>query len=121
MPEVQILFAGVPVADLEAAAVWYGRLFGRPADIVVTATEVMWRFADAAWLYIVEDPEDPERVGRALTTLCVADLQQTLAEMEERGIRSGPVKIVGDSGRKAVIVDPDGNILSFIEVLDSPR
>jgi hypothetical protein len=49
--EVDILFAGVPIADIEAATSWYGRLLGRAADVVVTSDEIMWRFGDAAWLY----------------------------------------------------------------------
>ncbi len=118
MTEVDILFAGVPIADIEAAASWYGRLLGRAADIVVTSDEVMWRFSDAAWLYIIEDRE---RAGHALVTLCVADLDRALAEINERGIGSGAVETVGDSGRKSVVVDPDGNALSFIEIAAPPH
>src|ERR1700738_960740 len=113
MTDIGILFAGVPVRDFEAALAWYTRLFGRPADVTVTDDEVMWRFADAAWLYIVRD--DP-RAGRALVALRVADLDQTLADISDRGISSGPVEVVGESARKAVITDADGNALSFIEV-----
>jgi hypothetical protein len=32
---IEVLFAGVPVADFPAAVAWSGRLFGRPPDIVV--------------------------------------------------------------------------------------
>jgi hypothetical protein len=112
--EVDILFAGVPVVDIGPAASWYGQLLGRAADVVVKGDEVMWRFGDAAWLYIIEDRE---RAGRTLVTLCVADLDRALAEIDERGISSGSVETVGASGRKSVIVDPDGNSLSFIEVV----
>lgn len=118
MTEVDVLFAGVPIADIEAAASWYAQLLGRSADVVVTSDEVMWRFADGAWLYIIEDRE---RAGRTLVTLCVADLDRTLAEINGRGISSGSVEIVGDSGRKSVIIDPDGNSLSFIEVVAPPH
>ena len=113
MTDIAILFAGVPVRDFEAALAWYTRLFGRPADITVTNDEVMWRFADVAWLYIVRDDQ---RAGRALVALCVADLDQTLAEISDRGISGGQVEAVGDSARKAVITDTDGNTLSFIKV-----
>jgi hypothetical protein len=53
--DIDILFAGVAVADFGAAVGWYGRVFGRPADVVVTDNEVMWRIADAAWLYVIGD------------------------------------------------------------------
>ena len=31
MTDVEVLFAAVTVADLDAAVAWYARLFGRPA------------------------------------------------------------------------------------------
>jgi predicted enzyme related to lactoylglutathione lyase len=113
MTTVAILFAGVPVADLDAAIDWYSRLFGHPADIIVSDDELMWRFADEAWLYIVRDAQ---RAGHALVTLCVANLDEALADIRDRQIASGPIEVVGDSGRKAVITDPEGNSVSFIEV-----
>lgn len=113
MTDIGILFAGVAVADFDAAVTWYGQLFGRPADVIVNDHEVMWRFADAAWLYVVADPE---RAGRALVALSVPDLDQTVAEIGGRGIASGPVEIIGEAGRKAPFTDADGNVLSFIEV-----
>ncbi len=115
MPDVDVLFAGVAVADFDAAVAWYTRLLGRPTDIIVTDNEVMWRFADAAWLYVVGDRE---RAGHALVTLSVADLDKTIAEIAARGITGGPAEYVGDAGRKASFTDTDGNSLAFIEVSD---
>jgi len=115
--EVDILFAGVPVADFKKAVDWYGRLFGRAADVIVTNEQVVWRLGDAAWIYVVSDDK---RAGRALLTLCVADLDGALSEITGRGVSTGPVATVG-TGRKAVIIDPDGNSLSFIEVSSSPQ
>jgi hypothetical protein len=112
MTEVEVLFAAVPVADLGAVA-WYTRLLGRPADIVPNDDEVMWRLADAAWLYVVRDAR---RAGHALVTLCVADLDLAVAGIAARGITGGPVEIIGDAGRKATFTDDEGNAISFIEV-----
>jgi predicted enzyme related to lactoylglutathione lyase len=111
--DIGILFAGVPVTDFGAAVLWYAQLFGRPADIIVKDDEVMWRFADAAWLYVIGDQE---RAGRALVTLCVTDLDQTVADIAGRGIACGAIELVGDAGRKATFTDADGNSLAFIEV-----
>jgi predicted enzyme related to lactoylglutathione lyase len=113
MSDIDILFAGVPVRRFESAVDWYSRVFGRPADIVVTDDEVMWRFTESAWLYIIRDED---RAGRALVALCVSDLDRTLADISDRGITSGPVEAVGDSARKAVITDADGNDIGFIQV-----
>ena len=113
MTDVEVLFAAVTVADLDAAVAWYARLFGRPADIVPNDNEVMWRLADAAWLYVVRDEE---RAGHTLVTLCVADLDRAVADIAARGIAGGPVEIIGDAGRKATFTDAEGNAVSFIEV-----
>lgn len=113
MTDVDILFAAIPVSDFAASTEWYARLFGRPADIVVHESEVMWRLADAAWCYVLHDDR---RAGHTVVTLCVADLGQALAELATRGIASGPVDSIGDSARKATIADLDGNSVAFIEV-----
>jgi hypothetical protein len=39
-----------------------------------------------------------------------------LAELEGRGIAPARVEVVGDSGRKATALDPDGNTVAIIEV-----
>jgi predicted enzyme related to lactoylglutathione lyase len=114
--DVDTLFAGVAVADFGGAVDWYARLFGRAADVIVKDDEVMWRFADAAWLYVVRDEE---RAGRALVALAVADLDQAVEDIRTRGITGGPIEFVGDAGRKASFTDADGNKLSFIEVTTS--
>jgi len=46
------LFAAVPVADLKASVRWYGRLFGRRADLIPNDTEAAWqvrRVPGSAW------------------------------------------------------------------------
>jgi hypothetical protein len=48
-------------------------------------------------------------------------LDSALSELRGRGISTGPVETVGDEGRKAVDIDPDGNSLSFIEVSSSRK
>jgi catechol 2,3-dioxygenase-like lactoylglutathione lyase family enzyme len=108
-----VLFAGVAVRDLATATDWYGRLLGRPADIVVNHDEVMWRLADAAWLYLVVRPD---RAGRSLVAVAVADLRATVTAVAAAGVAVGPVGPVGDAGLKAVATDPDGNEVALIEV-----
>jgi hypothetical protein len=55
MADIESLLAGVAVNDFPAAADWYTRLLGRPADIVAHETEVLWHLAGAAWLYVLAD------------------------------------------------------------------
>ena len=54
---MEVLFASVPVADLQAAMGWYEQLFGRPADIVPNKDEVMWGVSGNGWLYVIEEPD----------------------------------------------------------------
>jgi hypothetical protein len=42
---MEVLFACVPVANLQVAMDWYELLFGRAPDIVPNSNEVMWRVA----------------------------------------------------------------------------
>ena len=111
--DVEVTFTGVPVSELAAGRAFFERLIGRPPDMVVNANEVMWRLADPAWLYLVVDPE---RAGHALTALSVGDLNATLAELAGRGVSAESVEDVGDAGRKATVIDPDGNSVALIEV-----
>jgi predicted enzyme related to lactoylglutathione lyase len=116
MTTIDILFAGVAVADYDAAVDWYARLFGRPADVFVNDDEVMWHLAGSAWLYVVKDEL---RAGKALVTLSVPDLEGVVRDIARRGITSGPIEIIGDAGRKATVVDAEGNTVAFIEVASS--
>jgi predicted enzyme related to lactoylglutathione lyase len=113
---MEVLFASVPVSDLQAATPWYEQLFGRAADIVPNEDEVMWCVAGNGWLYVVEDPE---RAGRTVVTISVSDLDLFVDELASRGIRAGPIEAVGVAGRKANSVDSDGNVMSWIDVTGS--
>jgi predicted enzyme related to lactoylglutathione lyase len=60
--------------------------------------------------------QDPSRAGHGLVTVAVADLDQAITELAERGIRGAPPETVGSAGRKATVADPDGNTIALIEV-----
>jgi predicted enzyme related to lactoylglutathione lyase len=108
-----VLFAGVATADLDRAAAWYDALLGRPADVVVNDDEVMWRIGEEGWLYLVRDPS---RAGGALVTVAVPDLDAAVAEMTIRGLGRPTIEIIEGAGRKAPVVDPEGNTINLIEV-----
>ena len=110
---MEVVFASVPVADLEVGIPWYARLFGRPPDIVPNDNEVMWRVTDGGWLYVIKDPE---RAGRTVVTISVADLERFVEDLAGRGTDARPIEAIGDAGWKATSVDPDGNRVSLIEV-----
>jgi hypothetical protein len=60
--------------------------------------------------------EDSERAGRAVVPISVSDLDQFVADLASRGVSAGPTAAVGDAGRKANLVDADGNVISWIQV-----
>jgi predicted enzyme related to lactoylglutathione lyase len=113
---MEVLFASVPVQDLHASQGWYEQLFGRVADIVSNEKEVMWCVAGNGWIYVVEDPE---RAGKTEVTVSVSDLDLFVVELENRGIGIASIYSVGDAGRKANVVDADGNVINLIQVADN--
>jgi catechol 2,3-dioxygenase-like lactoylglutathione lyase family enzyme len=46
---IQAVFAGLPVADFDAAIEFYERFFGRPADLVPKDGDSAWQLAEAGW------------------------------------------------------------------------
>ena len=56
-----MVFAGIPVEELEPALDWYERSSG-PPDLVPNESERMWRLTDGGWVYVVADAE---RAGSA--------------------------------------------------------
>ena len=110
------LFAGVAVADYDSALVPCERFFGRSPDIIVTENEAMWQVADTGWIYVVGDTN---RAGKALLTLMVDDLEAQVAELGERGLETSAIDTMPGLYRKAVITDPDGNMISLGEDLST--
>jgi catechol 2,3-dioxygenase-like lactoylglutathione lyase family enzyme len=102
------VFAGIPVADRDAAVGWYERLAARPPDLIPNADEAAWQLNDTGWVYVIADAD---RAGSALHTLLVDDLDAFLTGLAERGIAASPVTTIGDGVRVAIIADPDGNRL----------
>jgi predicted enzyme related to lactoylglutathione lyase len=104
------LFAGIPVTDYAASLAWYERLLGRPADLLPSNDEAAWRLTDSAWIYIVAEPT---RAGAALHTLLIEDLDEFLSGVAARGIEAGPVEMISDGSRFALLTDPEGNSLKL--------
>jgi hypothetical protein len=52
-------------------------------------------------------------------TISVSDLDRFVADLASRGIKGGPIESVGNAGRKANVVDADGNVIGWIQVTTS--
>jgi catechol 2,3-dioxygenase-like lactoylglutathione lyase family enzyme len=103
------VFAGIPVADRDAAVDWYARLAGRAPDLIPNEDEAAWQMAESSWIYVIADAA---RAGSALHTLLVDDIDIFLAGLAERGIPSGAVETIGGGLRRTLVTDPDGNRLN---------
>jgi predicted enzyme related to lactoylglutathione lyase len=106
------LFAGCAVADLAAALPFYEAVFGREADLEPHDGERCWRLSESCWVVVVVDPA---RAGGGCSTALVEDLDWWLAGWSSRGVAVDRVEAVG-GGRKATLLDPDGNMVSFAQV-----
>jgi predicted enzyme related to lactoylglutathione lyase len=113
---VNQIFAGIAVADFEAARDWYERLMGRPPDMVPHEREAVWQATDTGWFYIIAG--DAPGVGAGLLTLMVDDLDDRVAEIARRGIAVGEIEwVVPGSVRSVWITDPEGNRIQIGQVL----
>ena len=90
--------------------------WGGPPDVIVTDNEAMWQVAETGWIYVVGDTN---RAGNALLTLLVDDLEDHVAELAERRLATGAIDTVPGVVRKAVIIDPEGNMISLGEDLST--
>jgi catechol 2,3-dioxygenase-like lactoylglutathione lyase family enzyme len=105
------LYSVMPVSDRTKALEWFGAFFGRPADEVI-GDEHLWQVGANAW--VVVDVR-AERVGGAMITLGVTDLDDILARLAAHGIGHEPVETYSNGVRHVVVLDPDGNSLSLAQ------
>jgi hypothetical protein len=110
---IDVLFAGVPVAELGPAIDWWERFLGRPPDMTPNESERTWQLTDDGWIYVVEDRE---RAGNGLTTLIVDDLDARVGELNESGIETANVERLNENTRTLMLADPDGNRIQLGEV-----
>lgn len=107
--------ASLAVRSLQAASVWYSRLFGWPADADSLPDFAQWKFDRGGCLQIYQLQE---RAGMGSVTLSVADLQAQIAHLRQLGIEPGVM--MQSAGAKVIMIkDPDGNSLAFAETTDS--
>jgi predicted enzyme related to lactoylglutathione lyase len=111
---INYVFAGLLVTDRDRAAAWYERLLGRPPTFLPHDAEAVWQAANTASIYLLADAD---RAGYGIMSLVVDDLDVTLTEITGRGIETGSIEEIPGAGRKSVIIDPDGNTISLLEIL----
>lgn len=72
-----------------------------------------WHFPQSGVIQLVEDAE---RAGRSLLTLAVADLEQELVSLRERGLDPGAHDdTTSEKVLFATVTDPEGNAITLVE------
>ncbi|MDX6371349.1 MAG: hypothetical protein QOD98_337 [Nocardioidaceae bacterium] len=104
------LFAGISVADYDAAQEWYTRLFGRPPSFHPNDEEAVWEVAESRSVYV---QHRPDHAGHALVTLFVDDLTGLVDGITERGLEPHLDETYDNGVRKVTYRDPEGNELGF--------
>jgi catechol 2,3-dioxygenase-like lactoylglutathione lyase family enzyme len=108
------LYSIMCVSDRLKALEWFEVFFGHPADEII-GEEYLWQVGENAWVVIDDRDMRAERVGGAMITLGVNDLDDILARLAAHGIGHEPVETYGNGVRHVVVLDPDGNSLSLAE------
>ena len=104
-------FAGLAVADYQAAYEWYVQLFGRAADMFPHDAEAVWRLTPTSAVYVVRDPE---RAGNGLITVAVENLAELEARLREASIAFTELSAEG-APRRLVVEDRDGNTVTYFQ------
>lgn len=100
------LFAGLLVAELDAAVDWYTRLFGVEPSFRPDDTEAVWQIDERRFVYLKSHQGTP---GGGLVTILVEDLDGFLRAAADRGVVPDGREEYGEGVSKAVFHDPDGN------------
>jgi predicted enzyme related to lactoylglutathione lyase len=107
--------ASVAVRELQAAAPWYERLFGRPADRTPMPTVAEWAFPRGGVLQVYELPE---RAGSTSCTLAVTGLEEEIAKLGALGVDAS-TRTHSKQVSTVMIQDPDGNHIALAQALQS--
>ncbi len=105
------IYAGIAVAQFEAAVAWYSRLMGRAPDDRPMPNLAQWRNMGKAGLQVWHDRE---RAGRSLATIVVPVLATERERLAAEGI-GFTTEAEGDFGRVAKLLDPEGNEIALAE------
>jgi lactoylglutathione lyase len=106
---------GVPVRDLAVSRKWYERLLGKAPNLEPVPGIVEYEVA-GVWVQLMEG-ETPG--GSWTLRFGVADLDDERERLQGLGIELGGVRTVPGVIRYFVFRDPDGNLLSWYQELDT--
>ena len=100
------VLAHVDVNDFEGALSWYENLFGRPADRRPMDGTAEWQLSAGGGIQIYHTAGSP-----ATVIVGVADVDDAIEEIAQRGIAATVDENLSGKFRLAVIKDPSGNTI----------
>ncbi|CAN5247764.1 VOC family protein [soil metagenome] len=106
---IATIFAQVSGRDIEAAAKWYGKLFGKPPLRRPMPGLAEWQFTDSAEVQVFEQAEN---AGHSVLTLGVLPLQPERDRLLAAGLEPGEIEEADDYFIMR-IRDPDQNLIVF--------
>lgn len=107
---------GIPVRDVAAARAWYDQLFERRPNIEPVPNIAEYEVG-GMWVQLMGG--EPPGTGWVLR-VGVRGLEAERARLAGLGVEVGAVQTVPGVVKYFDFRDPDGNALSWYEVLDSP-
>jgi hypothetical protein len=103
--------AGIVVSDLGVSRNWYQKLFGREPHTNPTDEPFQWVFPTGEWIRLFASRS---LAGSSSVTLVEDDLGKRLTDL--RAARYDIKKLVdSDRIKVAIIEDPDGNEVAFVQ------
>ncbi len=103
---VRTVLATVAVADFETSLGWYERFLGRPPDERPMDGLAQWHISETALFQVLQEPE---RAGRSIVGLSVADLGREVAALRGRGLTPEVEEKTSEKVLFAILIDPEGN------------
>lgn len=100
------ILAGIAVADMRAARVWYSAFFNRQPDRVPMETDMEWDFPGGSTVQVFGDAD---RAGSSSATLVPDNLDAELARLAKLGHQ--PKERSSGKFEIAIFEDLDGNRL----------
>ena len=108
------LYSVMGVSNRGQALKWYEVFFGRSADEVI-GEGYLWKIGENAWVVVDDRDVRAERLGGAMITLGVSDLDDFLTRLAANRITHEQPETYSNGVRNVVVLDPDGNSLSLAE------
>ncbi len=112
---IQSITVGIQVRDIEQAAAWYERIFGKHPEIEPVPGIKEFRLFPGFWLQLMED-EEVEACGSVIR-FGVQDIESERERLRELGIEVGAIHTVNGVVAYCNFNDPDGNKLCLYQEL----